>query len=538
MLSFCVNYIIRSLFAAPARSGAHAYTQQKSVLNHLRKTHKHCLFLQQLQTTQDKRTASLIRQLPLSEYHDLLPFIEQCRQWQDNILVSGQIKHFAKTSGSSSGWHALREKWIPVPLESMKRIDHAMMKIFFHHYLSLYPQSRVFLGKTLTINSGVSIDELWVVTGYISWVLSSQTPWLLEKLYRRPSMDIASISDRPSKKDAIIQQIRNTTITCIAGVTAWILDILSSYGERYGKIGWQQTFGMCQLIFIGGGPAWDYKEKINALFDQYQCPRPHIANSYNASEWSYAIQMDHLDDPRYHDMRLITHNDIYYEFITKADRLHASTISDKAERDVYHKDHTITLKQVQKYVDYIIIQSSSRGLWRYVIGDVISFVDNDQTTAPTIRHQGRIGWHSNMFNEHMEAGHVIAAVDAAKVINPTLHSASFISWPRELSKAECLTYDHVWPLYQYVFIIEADEADNSDTKQIEAIIHRTLQQANSNYERLSNHHAKIVTPWVTVVPHGHIRHYVAQHKKILSPQWSMPLLREDNREWIIKEMIS
>ncbi|MBP7885117.1 GH3 auxin-responsive promoter family protein [Patescibacteria group bacterium] len=126
-------------------------------------------------------------------------------------------------------------------------------------------------------------------------------------------------------------------------------------------------------------------------------------------------------------MRLITHNDIYYEFITKADRLHASTISDKAERDVYHKDHTITLKQVQKYVDYIIIQSSSRGLWRYVIGDVISFVDNDQTTAPTIRHQGRIGWHSNMFNEHMEAGHVIAAVDAAKVINPTLHSASFIS---------------------------------------------------------------------------------------------------------------
>ncbi|MBP7885115.1 hypothetical protein KAZ93_03050 [Patescibacteria group bacterium] len=80
MLSFCVNYIIRSLFAAPARSGAHAYTQQKSVLNHLRKTHKHCLFLQQLQTTQDKRTASLIRQLPLSEYHDLLPFIEQCRQ--------------------------------------------------------------------------------------------------------------------------------------------------------------------------------------------------------------------------------------------------------------------------------------------------------------------------------------------------------------------------------------------------------------------------------------------------------------------------
>lgn len=549
MFSFILHFILRHIFPTPCTSWTEAWRQQKIVRRQLWRENRHCSYIQTHLPQKVTKSSRLLHQLPLSEYHDLLTSIEQCRQWERDILVRGQVTHFAKTSGSSSWWRALREKRIPVPVKSMKTIDHQMMKIFFHHYLTLYPTSRLFIGKTLTINSGINYDEAWRVMGYISWILASQTPRILEELSRRPSMDIASIAERQDKKDAIMRQIQYESITCIAGVTAWILDILASYGEKHDQGQRLQTFGHCELIFIWWWPAGDYKEKINAIFDHYHCPRPRIANCYNASEWSYAIQMDNLDDPHYHDMRLITNNDIYYEFIAKERRLSASNISDLREKTNHLQAHILTLDQVEKNTNYVIIQSSSRGLWRYIIGDVIAFVDNPIADVPTIRHQGRLWWHSNITNEHMEAWHVVTAVESAKTINPTLHTASFLSWPRELNKEECLTYQQVWPLFQYVFLIETDTVTDHASKiigwelmspeetAIALSIHESLKKANSNYERLSTNNAKIVPPRVKLIPHGTIRHYAATHKKILSPQWSIPLLREDNREWFIQPFL-
>ena len=100
--------------------------------------------------------------------------------------------------------------------------------------------------------------------------------------------------------------------------------------------------------------------------------------------------MDNLDDPHYHDMRLITDNDISYEFVAKERRLSVSHISDPGEKTNHIQSHILTLDQVEKDTDYVIIQSSSRGLWRYIIGDVITFVDNPIADVPTIRHQGRL----------------------------------------------------------------------------------------------------------------------------------------------------
>src|SRR5690554_5544188 len=61
-----------------------------------------------------KSHADFVRQVPVRDYEDLRPYINQVVEGKPDILWKGKPLYFAKTSGTTSG-----AKYIPITKESM-----------------------------------------------------------------------------------------------------------------------------------------------------------------------------------------------------------------------------------------------------------------------------------------------------------------------------------------------------------------------------------------------------------------------------------
>ena len=79
--------------------------------------------------------------------------------------------------------------------------------------------------------------------------------------------------------------------------------------------------------------------------------------TFPASEGFFGYQDNFTDDKT--DLLLLLNNDIFYEFI-------------KAEDFLKGEYERITLKDVQVNVNYLLIISTSAGLWGYNIGDTVT----------------------------------------------------------------------------------------------------------------------------------------------------------------------
>ena len=53
--------------------------------------------------------------IPVQEYEDILPYIERLRKGEKNLLWPGEVKWFAKSSGTTG----TRSKFIPVTRDSL-----------------------------------------------------------------------------------------------------------------------------------------------------------------------------------------------------------------------------------------------------------------------------------------------------------------------------------------------------------------------------------------------------------------------------------
>jgi hypothetical protein len=90
----------------------------------------------------------------------------------------------------------------------------------------------------------------------------------------------------------------------------------------------------------------------------------------------------------------LINNAIYYEFILLSD---------------YHNENknTLNLSEVELDLDYVIVLSTSAGLWRYVPGDTIKFVSLNPFK---IKVTGRVQHFINVFGEELIVGNAEEAL--------------------------------------------------------------------------------------------------------------------------------
>ena len=133
-------------------------------------------------------------------------------------------------------------------------------------------------------------------------------------------------------------------------------------------------------LYVYGGVSFDpYKSTFDKLFGK----KIDTLATFPASEGFFGYQDNFTDDKT--DLLLLLNNDIFYEFI-------------KAEDFLKGEYERITLKDVQVNVNYLLIISTSAGLWGYNIGDTVKFTS---TKPYRLIVSGRIKHFLSAFGEHV-----------------------------------------------------------------------------------------------------------------------------------------
>ena len=390
-----------------------------------------------IQSTQD-----FAQQVPIRDYEELKPYVNQVVEGKADILWPGKPLYFAKTSGTTSG-----AKYIPLTKESMPtHINGARNAIL--NYIAETGKADFVDGKMIFLQGSPKLDSKnGIQLGRLSGIVAHFVPSYLQK-NRLPSWDTNCIEDWEDKVEAIIEETLAENMTVISGIPSWVQmyfeKIYQKTGKKVGKV-----FPEFDLFIYGGVNFEPYRAKFENLIGR-KVPSIEL---FPASEGFFAYQ-DKQDEK---GMLLRLNSGIFYEFI-KADDF----FSENPKR--------LTIGEVETNVNYVMIISTNAGLWAYNLGDTVMFTS---TKPYRVIVSGRIKHFTSAFGEHVIAKEVEAAMsEATKEFN--FQIAEFTVAP-QINPKEGLPY-HEW-------FIEFEKEPESLTK-LSAFLDRRLQEQNSYYKDL------------------------------------------------------
>ncbi len=289
--------------------------------------------------------------VPISSYEDLKPSIDRLRKGEQNILWPEEITWFAKSSGTTAG----KSKFIPVSPSALEECHFKGGKDMLAIYLSLYPDSEFFEGKSLVMGGSRNILEVShteYIEGDLSAILMHNLPFWAQ-FKRTPSLTIALMDEWENKLELMAESTMQHDVRSISGVPSWMLVLLRKILKKSGKQNLHEIWPNLEVFFHGGINFEPYREQYNSILSMDKMA---YSDTYNASEGFFAIQ----DQKHSTDLLLMLDYGIFYEFLP------VSNISD----DNYD---TVQLADVKMGVNYALIISTNAGLWRYMIGDTVMF---------------------------------------------------------------------------------------------------------------------------------------------------------------------
>ncbi|MBQ7254417.1 MAG: GH3 auxin-responsive promoter family protein [Bacteroidales bacterium] len=184
---------------------------------------------------------------------------------------------------------------------------------------------------------------------------SSATLWRFwcSVLHIVPDLEQAQISDINEKYDSIASVIADKRLVSVSGTPDWLLVVLRRTAERAGAKSFGELWPHMEFFAHGGMSMIPYKP----IYEREFAPRKiTFIENYNASEGFFGVQTDTNDS----SMLLMLDYDVFFEFIPMSE---------------YGKlgARPVPLWEAETGVDYALLVSTSSGLWRYDIGDVIRF---------------------------------------------------------------------------------------------------------------------------------------------------------------------
>ena len=286
-----------------------------------------------------------VKRVPIRDYEDLKPYVEQVVAGEENVLWQGKPIYFAKTSGTTSG-----SKYIPITKESMPfHIEAARNAILL--YIHETGNSKFVDGKMIFLQGSPILEtKNGIQFGRLSGIVAHYVPKYLQK-NRMPSYETNCIEDWETKVDAIVEETLPENMTVISGIPSWVQMYFEKLQQKTGKkIG--DIFKNFNLFIFGGVNYEPYRAKFENLIGR----KVDSIELYPASEGFFAYQ----DKQNEKGMLLQLNSGIFYEFV-------------KADEFFNENPKRITIKDVELGVNYVMIISTNAGLWAYNIGDTVEF---------------------------------------------------------------------------------------------------------------------------------------------------------------------
>lgn len=363
---------------------------------------------------QIKTVADFSKNVPVRDYEDLKPYVDQVVKGSENILWKGKPLYFAKTSGTTSG-----AKYIPLTKESMPyHIEAARNAIL--HYIHETGNADFVDGKMIFLQGSPILEEKnGVKLGRLSGIVAHFVPKYLQK-NRMPSWEINCIEDWETKVNAIVEETFDKDMRVISGIPSWVQMYFEKLQKKGGKpVG--EIFKNFKLFIYGGVNYEPYRAKFENLIGR----KVDSIELFPASEGFFAYQ----DSQKEKGMLLLLNSGIFYEFI-KSDEFF--TDPDGAGPRRY------TIGEVELGVNYVLIISTNAGLWGYNIGDTVQFTS---LKPYRIIVSGRIKHYISAFGEHVIGKEVESALQEA-IIGTNIRINEFTVAP-QINPSDGLPY-HEW----------------------------------------------------------------------------------------------
>jgi hypothetical protein len=385
------------------------------------------------------------RNVPVNTYEELKGDIDRMRHGEDSVLWPGRVKWYAKSSGTTND----KSKFIPVSYDGLQHIHYQGGRDVVALYLRDHPDSRIFDGKSLILGGShaANYNLPGSLVGDLSAILIENiNP--LANLARVPRKTTALLSDFELKRDRIAHECLHQNVTTLSGVPSWMLSVLVRVMEVSGKQHLEEVWPNLEVFWHGGIAFTPYRSQYEELITS---PRMHYMETYNASEGFFGIQ----DDPADPSMLLMLDYGVFYEFIPVAEVGTANPT-------------VVPLSGVEVGVNYAMVITTSCGLWRYMIGDTVSFTNKNPYKFVIT---GRTKYFINAFGEELimdnaEKGLAYACRQTGAEVSEYTAAPVFMD-----SRAKCR---HQW-------LVEFSQ-EPQDLGEFAAILDRRLQEINSDYE--------------------------------------------------------
>ena len=323
----------------------------------------------------------------LSPYESIRPLVMRMIGGERDVLWPGLTRRFAQSSGTSDG----KSKYIPITREGLQRSHFRGASDVVSHYLSLYPDSQIFDGKSFILGGSFANElELPVKSRVRVGDLSANlidTVNPLVRLLRVPSKKIALMSDWREKLPMLAEAASRCNVTNISGVPSWFLGVLREILRLRGASHIHDIWPRLEVFFHGGIAFSPYR----GLYDEIIYPtRMRYMETYNASEGFFALQ----DTTEPGAMLLLLDAGTFYEFA-----------------DINRPDAMpLPAWEVEKGKTYSLIITSCNGLWRYPIGDTVKI---ESVSPLRVSIAGRTKHFINAFGEEVMVHNTDAALAAA-----------------------------------------------------------------------------------------------------------------------------
>ena len=383
--------------------------------------------------------------VPIVDYEGMRPYVERLREGEKNLLWPGEIKWFAKSSGTTS----TKSKFIPISRESLEDCHFRGGRDVVALYLSNHnPESQILTGKCLTLGGSHQINNFNKESYYgdLSAILIENSPFWAN-FVRTPNPSIALLENWDEKLEKITEATLHENVTSLAGVPSWFLILLKHILASSGSKNLHQVWPNLELFIHGGINFTPYRQQ----YDQLMGRSLNYMETYNASEGFFAIQ----DMPKRKDMLLMLDYGIFYEFVPlpEVGQPHPKSFD---------------VSGVEIDTDYAMVISTNGGLWRYMLGDTVRFTS---LNPHRIIITGSTKHYINAFGEELMIDNAERALSQACQVTGAIIS-EYTAAPVFMS--EDTRGKHQW-------LIEFELKPDSIVEFAE-VLDSTLKSLNSDYE--------------------------------------------------------
>lgn len=434
------------------------YTQpealQRRVLHYLLEKGKYTEYGRSHMLTSTQSYDDFVNNVPINTYEELKSDIDRMRHGEPNVLWPGVVKWYAKSSGTTND----KSKFIPVSSDGLHNIHYKGGADVVAVYLRNNPGSRLFDGKSLILGGSHSpnYNVEGSLVGDLSAILIENINPIVN-LFRVPKKQTALLSDFEVKRDRIAHECLKCNVTNISGVPSWMLSVLVRVLEISGKEHIEDVWPNLEVFFHGGIAFTPYRKQYEQIITS---PKMHYMETYNASEGFFGLQ----DDPTDKSMLLMLDYGVFYEFIPLED----------VGKD---NPNIVPLEGVELGRNYAIVITTSCGLWRYMIGDTISFTSKRPYKFVIT---GRTKYFINAFGEELimdnaEKGLAYACEKTGAQVKEYTAAPVYMD-----ENAKCR---HQWLIE---FSVDPDSLDH-----FADLLDKKLQEINSDYEAKRSHNVTL-----------------------------------------------